>query len=232
MASDRFEIDPMLPEEQRGSGCLKGCLIAVGIAVVLAVVVMFVIVMNWRGWMAGQMTVAIDAMLEASELPDQEQAEIKVQLTRVTDAFREGQLSGEQTAELLQQLTESPLMATLMVGVADAEYLSQSGLTEDEKVEGRQSLGRFVRGFTNEQIDEQAFDEVMVHIADRGPNGDWILRDEVSDDDLRAFLVAVKTKADEAEIPLEVETVDPSEEFRRIIDDVLGADDAQQAEPN
>lgn len=231
MASDRFEIDPMRPEEKSGSGCLKGCLIAVAIAVVLVVVVMFVVMKNWRGWIAGQMTVAVDAMVEASELPAQEQAEVKEQLTRVTDAFRENRISGDQVEQLLQQLVESPLIPSFMVGVADAKYLSKSGLAEEEKVEGRQSLGRFVRGLTNEQIDEQALDEVMVHVADRGPNGDWNLRDKVSDEDLRAFLAAIKTKADEAEIPLEVEAVDPSEEFRRIIDDVLGEAAAQPVEP-
>lgn len=230
MASDRFEIEPTLPEKRRGSGCRTGCLISVLVVLALILIVAFIVVRNWRGWVAGQMTVAFDAMLEASDLPAQEQLEVKEQLTRVTDAFREGRISGDQFGQILQQLAESPLMASLIVTVAETKYLSKSGLTEEEKGAGRQNLGRFVLGLNNGDIDEQVLDEVMAPIADRNSDGGWDLRDEVSDDQLRVFLATVKTKADEAEVPVEVEPIDPSEEFRRIIDDVLGKAEAPQPE--
>ena len=230
MASDRFEIEPTYPEEKRGSGCLRGCLIAFVVVLALVLIAGLIVMKNWRGWVAGQMTVAIDAILESSDLPAQEQVEVKEQLLRVTDAFREGRISGEQFGEILQQLAESPLMASLVVTVAEAKYLSQSGLTEDEKVAARQNLSRFVLGINNGEIDKQVIDEVMPPIADRNADGGWELRNEVSDDQLREFLAGVKTKADEADIPVEVEEIDPSEQFRRIIDDVLGEVEAPAAE--
>ena len=61
----------------------------------------------------------------------------------------------------------------------------------------------------------------MVHVADRQPDGNWRLRQQVSDADLRAALTEAKAQADKAGIAEEPEEFDPSDEFQRIIDEAL-----------
>ena len=94
-------------------------------------------------------------------------------------------------------------------------------MSDDEKAQGRQALKRFARGMIDGKIDQKGIDAVMSHVADRQPDGKWRLRPQVSDADLRAALSEAKSRADEAGIADEPENVDPSDEFKRIIDDAL-----------
>ncbi len=209
------------PRRSRMSSCLMGCLIVMGIGLVLAIVVGFWVSRNWRDWVADFSTGAIQQGIDAWDLPEQEKQEVRAQVDRVVDAFREGRLSGEQLALIMQKLVDSPLMTTITVAVAERAYLDKSGLTDEEKADGRQALKRFVRGVVDKKIDKGSSDAVMAHIADREPNGEWQFRKQVSDADLKAFLAAAQAEADKAEIPAEPEDIDPSAELKRIVDEAL-----------
>jgi hypothetical protein len=110
----------------------------------------------------------------------------------------------------------------MTVGTIDAIYLERSGLSNEEKAEGRLTLQRYVQGVVEGKIKQEDVDSVMSHVADR--NGkQWKLRQRVSDADLRAALAEAKGQVEVAEIPAEVEiTVDPSDEFKKAIDEALG----------
>ncbi|TWU25641.1 hypothetical protein [Bythopirellula polymerisocia] len=224
MPGERFEIEPeeSYREPRKGSGCLRGCLIVLAIFVALAVIFGVVASFKWRGWVASVATIAIEQSLDASNLPAQEKIEVQQELNRVIDAFQAKQISGPQLEEIMTALVESPLLNTLVVSVIEAQYLDKSGLDAEEIAAGQMTLRRFVSGVLEDKIKEEDIDGVMSHIATRQPDGTWVFREQVSDEDLRAMLAAAKADADAAEIPEDVEEVDPSEEVRRIVDGVLG----------
>lgn len=232
MSSDRFEIEPeVVYREKSGySGCLRGCLIAGVVLLVLAGIVAFWIANNWRAWVSDLGVEAVDQMLAESDLSDQERKEVGEQVDRIAEAFRSGQLSGEQLGEAVQKIIESPLMPSLVVSAANEKYLNDSGLTDEEKAQGRIDLQRFVRGMMDEKIKEDQFEEVIAHIAEKQEDGQWQFRDKATDEQLRALLKSAREKADAAEIPAEVEEIDPSDEIRRIIDETLSGE-ALQPEP-
>lgn len=222
----RFEsqdYDSAEPPKQRSwfSTCLIGCGVILGIALVIAIIAGVWVARNWRGWAADLASVGIKQGIDESQLPAAEKLEIKVQVDRVTDAFRSGQLTNEQLTSIIEKLVESPLMTSLIATAADAKYISKSTLSDEEKAEGRRNLRRFVRGMIDGQIAEQELDVVLAHIATRQPNGGWELRAQVSDDDLRKFLDAAKAEADAAGIAEEPADIDPSDEVKKIIDEVM-----------
>jgi hypothetical protein len=173
------------------------------------------------------MNQAIDEM----NVPEQEKAEMKAQVDRVAIAFREGRISQEQMGMLVQKMMQSPLVTTMMVSVVEREYFAKSGLSDEEKAQGRQTLQRFLRGSFDEKINQQEADAVLEHVSDRGPNGQWDLKERVSDEELRAFLAAAKEAADKAEIPDQPAAIDPSEELKRIIDEALAEPQAVPQPP-
>jgi nucleotide-binding universal stress UspA family protein len=230
MANDRFEIEPE-EEIRQGRGCLggcaKGCFIIVLVMVALIAVLAYFITQNWRGWAAGFADIAIDEALKASNLPDREQQEIRAELARPIDALRKGELSREQIKELVEALQESPLTPSLAVMVVEGHYFAKSGLTPEEKEQGRLALHRFVRGVIEGKIDEPAVDAVVSHVADKQGN-EWRFRETATDEELQALIATAEQEADKAGIPEHVEAVDPSSEIRKIIDAVMGpAEDAQ-----
>jgi hypothetical protein len=228
MATDhRFEIEPpaYTNTQQRRStfaSCMIGCLVVAGVLAILAVVVGVWVFRNIRGWAADFGTKAVNLQIDASDLPPQEKIEIKEQVERVATEFKAGRISMEEGKRIAENLMRSPLMPMMTVAAIDAIYLDKSGLSDDEKADGRITLQRYVQGTIEGKINQQGVDAVMSHIADRRGNNRWELRQNVSDADLRAALAEAKSQADAAGMPAEVEvTVDLSDEFKKVIDEAL-----------
>jgi hypothetical protein len=209
--------------------CLIGCLVIVVMAVVIAGVTIYWLSQNWRGLTSDALTAIIGGAIDATELPDQEKQDIKAQVDRLARAFRDETISDEQMARIGQEIMESPLVTTIVVSTVDRAYFEKSGLSDEDQAEGKKTLQRFLRGTIDGTIDRDSMDATLAHVADRQPDGSWQLRNRVTDEQLRAFLAAAKTKADEADIPEEPPVFDPSDEVKRIIDEALNEPiDAQE----
>jgi hypothetical protein len=220
-----FQVEEPPRKRSFWQTCLIGCLGTLAVAIVLAVIAGFWISQHWRAWFAGLGSQVINQAVDASDMPPKEKVEVKEQVERVTKGFREGQITNEQAARIFQKVVESPLMPMFVVMAVDRQYFNRSGLSEEEKKQGRTTLQRFARGVFDKKIDEKGIDSVMSHVADRkGNNGGWELRSQVSDEDLRAALVEAKARADAAGMPAEPANVDPSDEVKRIIDESLRVD--------
>lgn len=216
--ADTFSADLAAEPKSKGSGCLKGCLIVAVVLLVLAVVLGVVIYQNWRPWYASAMTQVLHQVVDDSDLPAQEKAEVKEHVSRVANEFESGRVSFGQLGVLVQNLMSSPLIPSMQVSVVDQKYLAGSGLPDDEKDAGRQTVRRFVRGMIDGKIPQSSTDVVLPHIATRPQDNQWQLRPTVSDEELRAFLAAAKAEADKAEIPAEPIEFDPSDEIKKLID--------------
>jgi hypothetical protein len=204
--------------------CLIGCLIVCVVLFVLVALATFWISRNWRTWTAEFSTEMIRQGMAESQLDPQEQQEIMVQVDRVTGAFREKKITADQLGDLAEKMVKSPIFSMIMAMAIEKQYLAKSGLSEQEKTEGVVSLQRFIRGVIDEKIKEPGIDAAMAHVATRNPNGkDWQLKDKLTDDELRAFFAEAKKQADEAGVAEQPEAVDPSEEVRKIVDEVLAA---------
>ncbi|MCO6042543.1 hypothetical protein NG895_01355 [Aeoliella sp. ICT_H6.2] len=221
MSTDTYEADTE-PRKSGGSGCLKGCLIALVIILILGALTAWWVSSNWRGWVSSGAAEGINQIIDDSDLPPAEKEELKAESKRVTDGIADGSISLEQMGQIMTGIVESPLMPMFMVKAVEAQYVEKSGLSDEEKSEAHVTLERYASGLVSKQIPQESVDQVLVHIADKDANGEWKMREQVSDEDLRKFLAAAKEQADAANIPEEVEPIDPSEELRKVIDKVLG----------
>ena len=74
-------------------------------------------------------------------------------------------------------------------------------------------------------------DAAMAHVATRQANGEWRLREQLSDAELRAFFTTAKGEADAAGVEAGPADFDPSDEFKRIVDQALGQAPAMVERP-
>jgi len=197
---------------------------------VLGILVGVWVARNAHKWVADVSSMAVNEVISDSELPPEEKNQMREQAARVTNALREKKISMGEYGIILQGVMESPLMPVLVVGAVDQQYMQKSGLTEEEKTEGRLALKRFARGVVDKKIDKKGIDAVMQHVADQDGEGHWQLRGMVSDQDLRAALSEAKTQADTAGVEADPKDVDPSDELKRIVDEALGAAQPAEAE--
>ena len=221
LADDRFRAEPPERKKSGWSTCLTGCLIALAVLVILVVAIGIYAWLNWRNWAATAGSQFVKQGIQQSQLPAQEKQEVNEQVDRIADEFRSGRMSMEQVSKIMQELVNSPLMTSFVASAIDREYLANSGLNNEEKAEGKSTLRRFMRGAIDKKIDEQALNAAMAHVADRQPNGNWELKKQISDDELRKFLEVAKAESDKAGIADEPEDFDPSDEIKRIVDEAM-----------
>jgi hypothetical protein len=226
MATHQFRVeddrDPDAPPKPRSwmSGCLIGCLVVVVVVLLLGVLATLWVARNGKSWLAQSVSAAVKESINETDLPAEEKAEINAEIDRATNAFRDGRMSNEQAVMLMQGLAQSPLITAIVASAAEKKYVDPSGLSDEEKTAANLTLQRFARGVIDRKINEQTYESVMSNIATR--QGDqWQLRDKVTDEQLRAFLTAAKTAADEAGVAAEPPQIDPSDEVKRLIDDAI-----------
>lgn len=224
----RFDVQPeeyteTQQKRSKWASCLIGCLIVAGVVLVLMAIVGFWVAKNFRTWAADGSAQMLDQVIQTSDLPAQEKVEVKAQVDRVTGGFKNGTVSFEQVGLILQKVTKSPLMPALAAAVVDKQYFEKSGLSAEEKAEGRIAMQRFARGMIDEKIAQAGIDAVMAHVATREPNNQWKMKPQVTDADLRAAITEAKDQADKAGIAETPEAVDPSDEIKKIIDESMPA---------
>jgi hypothetical protein len=219
---------------QRRGGVLAGCLIALAVVGVLVVALGIYAAMNWRGWASGAMNTAVEKGLAQSSLPEAEKQEVLAVVTSFTDEFEAGDISMEQFAKVMEELSKSPVLPAMIVMGIEKSYITDSELTDEEKADGSKQLSRFVRGVSEETISQTKIDDVTepIHAAMSDPkkvsihagniNLELKQPGDVSTEELRAFLANAKAEADAASVPDEKIEVDWSDELQLAIDKALG----------
>ena len=165
---------------------------------------------------------AIVSVIESSELSDEDKEAVTAQVDRIVAAYESGEIDWEDVGRIMEQLAESPLLGLIIVYATDATYITPSGLTDEEKEEGRLTMQRVARGVFEETIDRDELESAMDYVSVEGSGGNRQFKDRVSDADLRQFLAECKRHADEAEVPLEPFELNIGEEFKRAVDEALG----------
>jgi len=208
------------------AGIATGCLVVI-IAVILIFVAIGVYVAgNYQTWLAHGIAAGMHAVIESTDLPQQEKTEISEIIDQIKTGYLHGEISFAELGLILESMGRSPAIPIGLVIQFEESYVSPSGLTGDEKTEANLNLNRMARGIADDQIGWETAAEILEPISDTGEDGDQHLRPpaEVTDDDIRLVLAAVRDTADEAGISLEKIEIDISDEFKKSVEIALGRD--------
>jgi hypothetical protein len=233
---DRFEgaaSTPGAPKQRSAfATCLTGCLVAFVIALVLGVIAIWWAYKNFGTLAASIGSTFAKEVINQTELPAEEKTDINFQIDRLATAAKDGKVSAKRMEAFFTELVESPLLTTLVMSVVDKKYITPSGLSDEEKAEARVTIQRFMRGSIDKKITQAQMDKAMEPVSTKDKDGNVQLKQQVTDDELRAFLANAKADADAAGVPAEVPEVDPSDEFKRLVDVTLEEGDAAPAAEN
>jgi len=218
------------PERSNVKGLKSQSGIATALLVgLIAVVLIFAAVgvyaaKNYRVWIADGITAGMNALINSSDIPEEEKAEV----TRIISQLKEDYLSQEiSIAELglvLEAMGTCPALPIGLVIQFEQSYVVPSGLSAEEKMAAGLHLNRLARGLAEDRIDWAVAEQLLAPISDRGENGKRHLRspDLVSDHEILEVLVTAKNFADEAEISEAMIEIDISDEFLKSVEAALG----------
>ncbi len=239
-ASDRKSFSTNRLNRNRRGNLLVGCLTALGIFLIVVIIATVFVIRMWRGWAAGWMESGLETALIEMKIDDAEQGEIMGHVNTLMTRFKDKEIGFEELALVVESIAESPLVGAAIVGGVDAMYFKESGLSEEEKTEGRVQLARYAQGLREKSIDPDTLESVLDSVSTATPDGDDIqinvpeklnitLRsaDEVSDDDLREVIAQARAKADEAAIDEVPEKIDISDTLGVAIANALNEDPSE-----
>jgi hypothetical protein len=159
------------------------------------------------------------AMVEESDLPEQEKDEVTVQIDRVVAAYKAGQIDQTDLERLMTRLDESPAMGYIAWAGVDQFYLDELEFPDDEQARAKIAFQRAMYGMSTGKIDEDKLYDAM-------PDDeafDRALSDspEAAREQYRKSIEKLQALADEAGVPSEAPAVDVSEELKKLIDQML-----------
>jgi hypothetical protein len=218
---------PPAPQPRQGRSwvptCLIGCLVVLVVSVLICGGVAWFLAPKIRGMSADVARKAFVEGIEASEMPAEDKQAVIAQVDRVVDAFKAGEIGVEEVGRIFEELAESPLFGLFLVFAADRQYIEPSGLTDEEKEEGRLTLQRVARGVFDKRIDSDDFERVLDTITVKKSGNNRQLKEKVTDSELRDFLADCTQLADKAEVPAEPYELDIGQEFERAVDRALSS---------
>ena len=208
-----------------------GCLVVLGIIIAALVFGGWYASQNWRGWVAPPIRQAMTDGLAQASLPDEQRVALETEINGLIDSFEQGNLSFQEIGLIAQEFVESPLLPAAIVMGFDKSYYAPSTLSEEEKLEARKQMSRFIHGLTNEQIPQTKVDDTVAPISD--PAGEVVIDtgtvklslkspQRVTPEELREVTTLMKAAADEALIEDALIEINVAQEFTEMVDRALG----------
>lgn len=167
--------------------------------------------------------------IEESAIPPAEQQEMIAQIDRLADGFMTGEIGYQAMAQIIMELAGSPVFAVVAVIALETNYILPSGLSDEEKADAHIVMKRLARGLVEDLLSEEDLDPVLEVVSTERAEGEArILKEHLTDAELREFLTRARQLADEAGVPKEPIEVNLGESLRHAVDRALEAQAAKE----
>ena len=201
-------------------------------ALLIAIIALFVTfvaagvyaVKNRQIWIAHGITAAMNAIINNSGLPSQEKSQVTEIIYQINQDYLAGEISPAELGLIFEGMANCPALTIGLVTQFEQSYVVPSGLSGAEKLAADTNLNRLARGLSDSKIGWEIAETILAGISEIGEDGNHHLKapGEVSDEDIRAVLVAAKNAADEAGISEKKVEIDISDEFKKSVEEALG----------
>jgi hypothetical protein len=196
---------------------------------IIAIFVIFVAagvyaVKNRHIWIAHGITAAMNAVINNSGISSQEKSQVTEIIYQVNQGYLAGEISTAELGLIFEGMARCPALIIGLVTQFEQSYVAPSGLGSAEKFSAQTNLNRLARGLSDGKIGWEIAETILTGISDIGEDGTHHLKaaGEVSDEEIREVLVAVKNAADEAGISEMKVEIDISDEFKKTVEEALG----------
>jgi hypothetical protein len=218
------------PERSNVKGLKSQSGIATALLVgLIAVVLIFVAIgvyaaKNYTVWIADGITAGMNALINGSDIPEEEKADVIRIISRLKEDYLAQEISIAELGLVLEAIGTCPALPIGLVVQFEQSYVVPSGLSAEEKMAAGLHLNRLARGLSDGRIDWSVSEQLLAPISDPGEDGKRHLRSPglVSDHEILGVLVTAKNFADEAEISEEMIEIDISDEFLKSLEGALG----------
>ena len=161
------------PPKESGSGCgmpvLIGCGVTLLVSVLLCVGAVWWVKNNFDRMVARMGREFFVAMVNESEIPEEEKKEVITQIDRLVTAYDQRKIDQQDLQRMIEKMENSPIFVLIGSWGLDQAYLMPSGLSDEEKAAGRVAIERAMRGVIDKKITQEQFNAAMPQPAQFDP---------------------------------------------------------------
>ena len=181
-------------------------------------------VKNRQIWIAHGITAAMNAVINNSGIPSQEKSQLTEIIYQINQSYLSGDITTAELGLILESMVRCPALTIGLVTQFEQSYVVPSGLSTNEKLTADIDLNRLARGLSSGEIGWEMVETILAGISEIGEDGNHHLKapNEISDEEIREVLLAVKYAADEAGISQNKIEIDISDEFKKSVEEALG----------
>ena len=181
----------------RSGKCLAILLVCLGLLLATGWWLWFYVSSGEAG--ADAVELVFDGLLDevAVDIPGEERAEARAVVAEFTADLRAGNVTLEQGVGVTLALAED-FLPVILARAFEARYVESAPVPDEEKREARLTLSRFTRGILAEQIPPETTERVVNSFTEEDANGEVMLAERLTVEELRAILAEMKTAADTA----------------------------------
>ena len=217
-------------KNQRNRGLKSQSGIATALLVGLIAFVLIIVAVgvwaakNYNVLIANGITAGMNAVINASDIPEEEKAEVTLIISRLKEGYLADEITMAELGLVMEAMGACPALPIGLVVQFEQSYVTPSGLSSEEKEAAGLHLNRLARGLADGRIAWEVLDQILDPINDTKADGNKQLRSPefVSDHEILQALVTAKEFADAAEISEEFITIDISDEFLKSVEHALG----------
>ena len=215
------DVPPPQPTPPRADGCMKVIMWGCGTLIFLAIIGGIIVYKYRRTIEAEFVRFTVVTVIEEVGIPEEELKIVIAEVDRLAEAYKAEEIDREDFVRIVEELGESPVVYAGAGLIIEKHYLDPSGLTDEEKEAGRRTLQRCVRGVWEDRIPREKLEELGQSFNNSKDEDDFILKESLTDEELKELLESAREVADEAEIPDEPFQIDLAAELRAAVDRAL-----------
>ena len=205
-----------------------------GMATALLVTILSIIVIcvaagvyaykNRQIWIAHGITAAMNAAIKNSGIPPREKSQLIEIIYQINQSYLAGEITTAELGLIFENMTSCPALTIGLVTQFKQSYVVPSGLSRTEKLAADIDLNRLARGLSSGEIGWEMIETILSGISEAGEDGNYHLKapNEISDEEIREVLMAIKYAADGAGMSQNKVEIDISDEFKKTVEEALG----------
>jgi hypothetical protein len=186
---------------------------------VLVVAAVWYAVSSLEGMLIGVGRDGMVAMVQESDIPEQEKTEVVAQIDRTVAAYQAGAIDQADLDGLLTRLDDSPVMAYVAWYGAEDFYLDECELPAADEARVRAAYRRALYGVSHGKLDADA---IFLTLPD-----DEEFDEKLGDNPDQAAALLLKSAqrfhelADKAGVPILPPAIDVGDEAKKLVDELL-----------
>jgi hypothetical protein len=213
-----------VPARTSGSGkfWLGLLMIGGGLALLFSVLVVAAVwyaVSSLEGMLLNVGREGMVAMVQESDIPEQEKTEVIAQVDRVVAAYKSGEIDQADLDRLMTGLDDSPVMAYIAWYGAEDFYLEECELPAADEALLRESFRRALYGVSYGKLDPESVfltlpddEQFDRNLSDAPEKAAAMVRDSA---------VKIDKLCDEAGVPMNPPSIDIGDEAKKLVDELL-----------